>query len=409
MRNRERGASHVSLVWLIVVGVVALGLAATAWVQSSSVSQAQGVNADLTRDLGESKKLLDDTRKGFRDVSARVGFLGGGSETQLAALEQALATAKTDLGAEAPADAKTLEEFLNAAKRLASERKGGIDQREQRIAALQSEVKLANDAKEAARVELQKQIDDVNRRMTDQTARDAAQIANLEQQLTARTASAKENADQVTALREQMDKEKSDWSKRSDLLSAKNADLSTKLAFRKEPDRPKGSIVETSESLPIGYIDLGKNSRVQPGMRFEVVDYDAEMKYRTKGWAEVTNVDNAISEVRLEAKNRLDPISRGDILLNPLFDPKGARKAVLVGRFPISAGGRKGVETKLKDLGIEVVDKVDTSVDYLIVGSPDISNTGEIEDIASNPQVLQAEKLNTLRYYVRDLEGFFRR
>ena len=409
MRNRQRGASHVSLVWLILVGVVALGLAATAWVQSTNTTRAEQTIADLNGQQTQSAKLLDDARKSFRDVSAGVGFLAGGSETQLDALKQSLATAKTDLGADAPADAKTLEDFLNAAKRIASERKAGIEQREQRISALQNEVKQANDAKEAARGELQKQIDDLNRRITDQTSRDAAQIANLQQQLDARTASAKEAADQLTAFRDQHEKEKADWSKKSDLINAKNADLSSKLAFQKAPPTPKGTIVETSESLPIAYIDLGKNSRVQNGMRFEVVEYDANRNLRSKGWAEVTKVDNAISEVRTETRNRLNPISRGDMLLNPLFDPKGPRKAVLVGRFPISAGGRKGVESKLKDLGIDVVEKVDPSVDYLIVGNPEISNTGETEDLATNAQVLAADKLNLLRYSVRDLEGFFNR
>lgn len=405
MRNPERGASQVSVLWLILVMIVALAMAVTAWVQSTAVTTAQEEIKKLRSDVAEREKTVDSVRQRYRAVSAKVGFVGEGSpETEVDPLTKALDDSSKALGGGA-----TAQDILKNAQAELAKSKAETEQRDQRIASLQTELKTANDSRETARSELQKQIDDLDRRSKDQTASDAAKITNLETQRDEKAKAAKDAADQLTALQEKLDKEVASRQKELDLVAAKNADLNTKLMFTRVPPSPKGSVVEVSKALPIGYIDLGNESRIQQGMRFQVVDYDSDHKFRTKGWAEVTKVDNKMSEVRLETRNSLSPIVRGDLLLNPLFDPSGMRKAVLVGRFPISAGGKQGVEARLKDLGITIQDKVDATTDYVILGQPDVSNTGEVQDFETNPDVVMAQKLNTIRYSLKDLDGFFRR
>src|SRR5262245_16276054 len=391
MRNPERGASQVSVLWLILVMIVALAMAVTAWVQSTAVTTAQEEIKKLRSDVAEREKTVDSVRQRYRAVSAKVGFVGEGSpETEVDPLTKALDDSSKALGGGA-----TAQDILKNAQAELAKSKAETEQRDQRIGSLQSELKTANDSRETSRAELQKQIDDLDRRSKDQTASDAAKSAKLETQRDEKSKAAKDSADQLTALQEKLDKEVASRQKELDLVAAKNADLNTKLMFTRVPPAPKGSVVEVSKALPIGYIDLGNDSRIQPGMRFQVVDYDADRKYRTKGWAEVTKVDDKMSEVRLETRSTLSPITKGDLLLNPLFDPRGLRKAVLVGRFPISAGGKQGVEARLKELGITIQDKVDATTDYVILGQPEVSNTGEVQDFETNPDVVMAQKLNT--------------
>lgn len=405
MRNPERGASQVSVLWLILVMLVALAMAVTAWVQSTSLTTSQKEVADLKRSVSEKESLVDQIRQRYRAVSGKVGWMGEGSpETEITALDPSLTEAAKALGGGA-----TLQDVMKSAQGELTKAKGEIETLKQQITALQSEVKTASEARDAARTALQQQLDELDRRTKDQQASDAARIAALDTQVNEKTKAAKDATDRATAIQEEKDKEVSKRQKDLDLVTAKNADLNTKLAFQRTPDEPKGSIVEVSTALPIGYVDLGKGSRVQPGTRFQVVDFNTQHKYRVKGWAEVTRVDEGMSEVRLEGQSSMSPIVKGDKLLNPLFDPKGLRKAVLVGRFPLSAGGKQGVETRLKDLGIQIAEKVDAGTDYVIVGAPEISNAGEVQDLETHPEIVSATKFGTLRYTLRDLEGFFRR
>ncbi len=409
MRNRARGASQVSLVWLIVVIFIALGAIGTAWIQGQNSANFETDAATQRSAAIQANEALSTTNTSFQNFSQKIGFLGGSTVGQPGAADAAIATAKQALGAEAPSDAKSVEDLLNAALRVAASRKQAVESRDQQIAQLTSSLDAANRSVSTVRSELQRQLDDANTAARDQAANDAARVQNLESQLTQQRTAARDAAEQLSAARDDAAKQIASIQKEFDLVRAKNADLSTKLAFLRVPDQPKGRVIDSSEALPVAWVDVGRKDRVLPGMRFEVVQYDASRQLRAKGWAEVVKVEDAMSEVRLELADPLRPVTRGDLLRNPLFDPKGERRAALVGRFPLSAGGKQGVASRLGDLGITVVEAVDPSTDYVIVGAPEISNNGIIQDIESAPEILAAAKFGTLRYALRDLEGYFKR
>jgi len=408
MRNRQRG---VALVWLIVLIILMIGAVIFGWVQASNASK---LDADLnTARVNEqaARTALDEQVTKFREFSELVGCREANQNLGTKDLAtKAVEDLKKTLEKGLPADAKTIEDLARHAASTAVARAQEIDQKEAQITELKGQVSAKEKAIDTTRQELQRQIDEERSRARDQATNDAARVKNLEDQLNQKITAAKEAADRLTAAQEAAEREKSDAQKKYDLVAAKNADLAAKLAFTREAPTSKGEVIEVSDALPIAYINLGDGDRLVAGMRFEVVDYDSNQKFRSKGWAEVTKiVSGKMSEVRLESRYTTLPISRGDMLLNPLFDPKGTRKAVLVGQFPISAGGRKGVEARLKDLGIAVGEKVDTTTDYLILGAPEVSNTGEKQDLDSHPEVIAAGKLGTLRYSLKELEGYFRR
>lgn len=409
MSHRERGTSYVSLYWTIGFGLLTIAAIAVAFFQSSEVGKQRKEIADLEGRVAEKQSMVDDAAKRYRDFSAKAGFTGDKADGSPELAQKAVDAAKAVLGTDTPANAATTEACLGALIEVVNRRAREVAERDQQIAQLKSESSSQTAALQQARADLQRQIDEAAARARDDKASDQAQIQNLQQQVQDKERAAKESADKVTALQEQKDREANDWTKKASLLEAKNADLNTKLAFTRQPDVPKGSIIATSDLLPIGYIDIGDEGRAMVGMRFEAVNYDSKHKLAPKGFVVITRVEPKISEVRFEASDKLNPIVKGDLLLNPLYNPKSDRVAVLAGRFPLVVGGRKGIEQKLKDLGVTVREKVDASTDYLIVGNPDLSNTGDPMDMEANPEVMAAARFGTMRYTLKELEGYFRK
>ena len=63
-----------------------------------------------------------------------------------------------------------------------------------------------------------------------------------------------------------------------------------------------------------------------------------------------------------------DPPVAGDLIYNPLYDPKGERNAVLIGRFS-GTYNEKELAMLLAEIRIRVQPKVDQTTDFLIVGA----------------------------------------
>lgn len=407
VRSSERGAAQVSVIWPVVFGVGFLGAGVFAWAQSSKVESVNKALDEANTRYREIEARADGELTKFKAFAAVTGWAKDGFGS-VDAVKAALEEAKKSLGADAPAGG-TIQDHLAASLKVGTLRAEQIAARDRDIQAKDTEISGKTREVASVRDTLQKQLDDAKKSAADKESTDAARIQNLEGQLAQKETAAKDATAQVATIKEEKEKEAAEWVKKYSLVDAKNADLNTKLAFLRAPAEPKGSVVEVSETLPIAYVDLGQHERVVAGMRFQVMEYDKNRKLAGKGYCEVTSVEGNMSRVRLEPADKNRPIAKGDLLLNPLYDPKGERRAVLVGRFPLTSGGRKGVEQKLGDLGIKVAEKIDPSVDYLIVGSPEYSNTGEMMDLEANDQVLAAAKYGTLRYALKDLEGYFKR
>ncbi|MBI3818915.1 MAG: hypothetical protein HY286_09520 [Planctomycetes bacterium] len=403
----ERGASYVSVWWPIVFGLMFLVAVVMAWVQADKATKTDARNVQLESDKKIAENRTLDVQTKTRAFAEKTGYKKD-ADGVVEAVDADIADIKKALGKDAPATG-TIQDLMQVVLKLAQQRAEAVTQRDgdlkkkdDQIASLNGDVKTTRDG-------LQKQLDQANSDARDKQSSDASRIQNLEAQVTQKDSAAQESQKNLAAATEKHDKEIADINKKYNLVEAKNADLNTKLAFLRAPSTPKGRIVDASDALPIAYIDIGERDRVVGGMRFEVCDYDNNRRLRSKGFCEVTSVEGSMSRVRLETIDKNNPIGKDDVILNPLFDPKGERRAVLVGRFPLASGGKKGVEQKLGDLGIKIAAAVDQSIDYLIVGDPEYTNTGDKQDLDSDPQVVAAAKLGTLRYSLRELEGFFRR
>lgn len=140
------------------------------------------------------------------------------------------------------------------------------------------------------------------------------------------------------------------------------------LEWQKEPERPDGHILETSEKLGLAWIDIGKNNRLYSGMRFAIKDATPGVD-RIKGYCEVSTVKDDMAEVVVtDVADKFDPPTAGDIVYNPIYDPIGVRNAVLVGRFT-GTYNEAELRALLGGIRINVQDTLDQTTDYLVVGA----------------------------------------
>ena len=158
------------------------------------------------------------------------------------------------------------------------------------------------------------------------------------------------------------------------------AELAKRVETIRLPEEPDGSIVAVS-TADTCYIDLGNKQLLRRGTRFKVFTYGKNGAMREKGMIEVAAVQDAMAECTVvDLKDRFDPISRGDKISAPNYDPEMPREFVLSGRFP-SGYSRAMVADRLRSLGAKVADKVGPTTDFLVLGEAEtVAAPAEGED-----------------------------
>ena len=135
------------------------------------------------------------------------------------------------------------------------------------------------------------------------------------------------------------------------------AETTKKLEMIRLPDTPDGSVVDVSNANTC-YVDIGAKQMLRRGTRFKVFNYTKNGAMHDKGMIEITSVEDSMAAATVvDLKDRFDPISKGDKISAPNYDPKMPREFVLMGRFP-SGYSRAMVADRLRALGATVKDKV---------------------------------------------------
>jgi len=145
--------------------------------------------------------------------------------------------------------------------------------------------------------------------------------------------------------------------------------------------KPVGKILRAGPGSPIVHVNLGKGQRVSPGMTLAVYSADGRMPDTGRGKAnlEIVSVGELTSECRVVTPaSPDDPILEGDGVGNILLTRSVGKKQrfCIVGRFDLNYDGSpdvrglEAVQAFVRRFGGEVVDSVDATTDYLIVGTP---------------------------------------
>ncbi|MBL8861753.1 MAG: hypothetical protein JNK02_07040 [Planctomycetes bacterium] len=412
MKSSVRGMAKVSVVWSIVFLVLAI-VGAVAFFLASGEMDNQKKRADaLARALDEEKAKVTARAEEYVAVSEVVGYSDPtkGNNTDLDTLKKGLAGLK-EAFPDVTASVKTfadamplLANAMNNSKQRIADLEAQVEARSAQIDELQKGMRDAGQAAAAETSSLRRQLGDAQQQVDDTKSEYERQIAELRDQIRSKTA-------EVGTVQVAKSEAERQFAQEAEALRTRLSEMGRKLQpFLKEPEAPDGQILAVSKVLSAGWVDLGAKNRLPVGTRFTVA---APGDKRVKAIAEVTKVENAMAEVRFtDQRDPFDPVAPGDIVWNPVYDPRGQRYALLIGGF-----SGEYAETQLKGLlasmGVTVQTKLDAATDFLIVGNEQyVDEDGQPVESPIQPSELPVFKEAVAQgaqiVLLKDLRNYFR-
>jgi hypothetical protein len=311
--------------------------------QANSMQLVTGARRDQATEV--AKKMKDE---GVENGTLLAAYKDRGSEianlkNQLALAEGARQKAMADLAAEVA--------------RVASIEKSHQDT----VNAMGSEVKQYKDEVESYRTgtdAYKKQVDAQRERL----ATEAAEKLKASQDQLAKTSEDKLILEgQLNALRK---------NKRSDIYTGED-----------EASLVDGTVIGLNGSDHQAFISIGAKQKVVLGMTFAVyadkaaIRPDKDGNYpRGKATLEVTNVGDTSSTCRITSESRGNPVVKGDVIANAVYDPNKSYKFVVFGNFDANRDGlataleRQDITAMIQSWGGQVVDDLTGDVDFLVLG-----------------------------------------
>ena len=413
----RRGAARVNVIWMVVVVVAffaALGLLFAS--SSEATDWKERYEAQVAANAVTQDKFDVEFQK-VREISEVMGYYDrsvAAARSDLTSMQEGLDQFKSSFPPQMGADVTTFEDALGRAIPAHRQLAIKITGLEQRITELEAEVVSKNAAMTQLTSSKDSQINDLRGQLADlQTAANTRQN-DLEQQVAAVRSTLGDTESDLTRVRGEMDDAARAARDREAEYEARTKELGRKMeVFLREPEKPDGKILAVSKDLNIGWIDLGKKSRLFSGMGFTIVSGTAGTSY-VKAWGEVVDVKDDMAEIRImNQRDPFDPPSAGDLIYNPLYDPRGGRNAVLIGRFSgtYNAGELKAL---LSEININIQPKLDKTTDFLIVGSEmytddDGEPLDEPMQPSDTPVYKEAEAMGVQIVPVKIVRDFFRR
>ncbi len=372
MLRSNRGAARISAVWMISVGVVTLAAIAFGFIAQGEKTSSDKEAADARTAAANAEAALAATDEVRRNISTTLGYYDRTSADP--ASDPAAAAAGLDSLRGTFADLTSSDKDFESAvpKVIAAYQAQSqtIAQLQTRVKTLQADIDSARAAsaqvastKDATIQQLRTQLQDEQQNAAQRQSEIEDRLSGVQEQLASRDA-------ELRSVRSASAQKEAEWRKAEQLSRARIGNLSKDLEFRTEEfaNYPDGEILSVSERLPIAYINVGANQRVTRGMRFRI---EGGLTGRThlKAWGEVVKVDANRSEIALsKLEDPYDPVTPGDVIINPLYDPVGGRNAVLAGNFS-GTYSRPELLALLENVGINVQDQMDETTHFLIVGS----------------------------------------
>ena len=369
MNRQIRGAATVGVVWVIVLLVLLLSSGGGMYVFASDKTEVERL-LKLSKDAetANAEKFRAATVK-IRALSEQVGFrdesdtLAEARAEEIKARLAALRTANLWTGDDATTLARMVDRYeakvVELNRELAEARTQATTAETSRSATERS-LRETQTAKDSNIADVQKQMQDERDRNSAQETADRTRIDELNNRLTAAETKARGEKEElegrVVALQDEVK-----------TRDGRITELAKRVETIRLPDEPDGSVVAVSTASTC-YIDLGAKHLLRRGTRFKVFNYGKNGVIHEKGMVEVSSVQDAMAECTVvDLKDRFDPLSRGDKIAAPNYDPEMPREFVLSGDFP-SGYSRAMVADRLRALGATVADKVGPTTDFLVLG-----------------------------------------
>jgi hypothetical protein len=361
--------AKVSVVWTIFVLVLFLVAIVMFFVNNGELENQtkRAVAAEGRAAAAEARTKQDSTD--FIALSDKIGFTGNGNRTDLPTLSKALDDLKKDLPQYVDSSVKTLQAALplmvtavKTQQERVTELEGQIKNKTAEAEAAQKEMRQLGSDKDKEIADRQRQVADLEAQNSDLKQGYEKRIADLNEQLKQANVGLQESRSTILANERSYATEK-------EAAATRMGEMGRKLnPIVKEPLSADGHVLAVSKNLGLGWIDLGAKNRLPVGARFTVVS-GVQGSNRVKAIAEVTSVKGDMAEVAFsDQRDPFDPPTTGDVVYNPVYDPRGSRNALLVGSFS-GQYGEDQLKRLLSGMGINVQTKLDQSTDFMIVGS----------------------------------------
>jgi hypothetical protein len=162
------------------------------------------------------------------------------------------------------------------------------------------------------------------------------------------------------------------------LRGERSADL-----FQGRPEEAlvDGRVVAVDPAEGSATIDLGHANKIRVGMSFAVYEEpsairpDADGQYPAgKGAIEVIRIDGTSAVCRVVSERAGNPVVRGDVIANAVYDPRKVYKFLVAGNFDTNHDGvatdaeRTGITAMIADWGGQFTDVLSGDVDFLVMG-----------------------------------------
>ena len=417
MMRSNRGAARISAVWMISAIVLFLVAVAFAFIAQSDMAKAVTERNDAIAERDAANENQTEQAQIRRDVSLKLGFVDPSSAdpvSDLEAAEQALATLRETFGDLGETD-DTFEEVLPKVTASFKQLARKVGELEARVATAESDLQAARNNVTTVSAEKDAIIAGLRQQVADDSQNATQRQQELETRLATQTDQLSERDLELRQARTQALEEKRSLEQEIRRLETRIGELAKATRFSREPFNqfPDGKVVEVSDALSLGWIDIGANQRLTRGTRFRVQSGRTGSE-RVKALAEVVRVEANRAEVRfVNQADRFDPVVPGDVLINPLYDPAGGRNAVLIGRFS-GAYSEQELRVLLERMGINLQPALDLTTHFLIVGS-ELWNDPETNEPLEEPiqpselsVFKDAEALGVQIVPLQDIREFFR-
>jgi hypothetical protein len=276
-----------------------------------------------------------------------------------------------------------------------------VRERESSIDSLQKRV----DDAEGARNRALQDKENESKRVTDIEKAQQTTVAELQKQVDITRAESEALREGINGLKATMDK------RVDDILAQKDASVATLRGeldkFQAERAVDKGRIKTLEEQIRgtryVGQseyalvdgivvasnggdrtvtLNIGRKQRVVIGLSFNVYSQGAVIRPDDKSGdypagkatLEVIRVEDNSSIARILREQRGNPVVKGDIIANPIFDPAKKYKFLVFGNFDpqrtgnASAFGANEVKAWIRDWGGDSVDALVGDVDFIVLG-----------------------------------------
>ncbi len=329
------------------------------------VADAKKSNQSLVTYLLESQAATMQLATGSRrekasDLAAKMKAAGLENTTLMAKLNERAAeisNLQSQLEQERAGRQKAMADLQNEVERIARLR----DDHQRTVNTLAAEVAQIKSESDGYRVgadEYKKQLD-----------------AQRERQLTEADEKLKSAQDQLAKANEQLLIANGQLSA---LRQQKSGEIYT---VGDESALVDGAVLSTSPGDRQAFINRGSRDKITLGMTFNVyptaaaIKPDADGNYpRGKAVIEVINVNENSAACRIVSEVRGNPVVKGDVIANPIYDPNKTYKFVVFGIFDANRDGvatsmeQQDIATMIQAWGGAIADDLTGDVDFLVLG-----------------------------------------